>query len=118
MCSIDFIYVCIGERRMILCKNKGDHLKEVGNAIKKAFPELFTFDRVSLLSFFLNKFTRFAQCPEKIKTEDRRKMCSSQFDCQIIPLEKENDWNEIPFVALNLKEVGGETFCIATPIEV
>lgn len=115
MCDSGFIYVCIGDDRMILCKEKGKHLDDISDVVKKAFPEIL---EENLFGKFINKFTPFVRTSKKIQVEYCRRMYPHQFDRDGFDLdglvsnwEKNNDWNKTPFVAFYLVTGrNGETF--------
>ncbi len=88
---------------MIMCRKQDYDKKKIKKIIRKAFPELFPG-----IKKFLGRV--------KFRVEYCYKMYSSKFDCQVAPLEKENDWDKNPFMALLVWEDDGRTFCGARPV--
>ncbi len=92
MCSKDFCYVLIGKdnKYMILCRQEDYDLNLIREAIRHAFPALPN--------------------DVEILVRDCHKMFSSQFECQVRPLEASN-WGSIRFIALQIVEKDNVTYC-------
>lgn len=108
---MDFRYVKVGddEKRMIMCREKDFDPNTIRGIAAKAFPELFNGLGGCLA-------VTIGLGGPKIKPETCWKMYSSEFDCQVGPLQKGNDWEAHPFVALKVFEKGGKTFCGAEAV--
>lgn len=106
MCNSEYSKVLIGDDRMILCREKDLKQTDVNKVIKKAFPELFP----SVVDRAFKKTGYRVECCYK--------MYSSQFDCQVGPLEKSHDWDKNPFMVLKVFERDGKTYCSAEPVAV
>jgi len=101
----DFNYVLVGgnDDKMIVCRKVDINKGEIQRVIRKVFPEL--------LQSILEK-AGIKRIP--IKVESCHKMHSSKFDNMVRTVEKENDWDKIPFLALHIFEKNGITYCGAT----
>lgn len=110
MCDSEFSKVLIDDDRMIVCKKEDfDKLseKERQLLISGAFPELEKKRR------WFNQFGCIGY-----KIEYCYKMYSSAFDSQVGRLERENDWEKYPYVALLLFVKDNKRYCKVTPISV
>lgn len=127
MCSTDFNYILIGEDKMILCREADFTKVKIQEIIRKAFPGLFEniiemeITRIQkVIRLFLPDLFENISEKEKIpiKVESCYKMFSSMFDVQVGPLEKENDWEKNPFIALWIFVKEGATYCGAKPVTI
>ncbi len=101
MCYWKFSKILIGQERMILCRKQDLEKINVQKLIKTAFPEL--------VHGFWGKYLKRIDH----QVEDDYKMFSSRFDCQVVPLENHHDWDKHPFVAIQIEEKDGVTYCHA-----
>ncbi len=106
MCDTGFTYILVGEkeRHMILCRNEHYIPHRIQRVIRETWPELIYPGAIKILlrMGILRVSTKVTHC---------HKDHSSQFDFQVLKMEKENDWQNNPYVALQLVGRGEGIYC-------